>query len=725
MMREPSSRRRFAFQLLPLACLLLLPGLAQAQAAGDYCDPSPVIRAELRKVSKVHDEELPYQARLAKQKTILQELVSKYPDDLHIRRRFQDSRRAGFFADNDALIVDYRAQMEQRPNDPVAVYLYARLLVGRQTKEAIALAEKLIQQRPDFPWSHLQLAEIYNYQNFRDVAKSKDQLKQWIAKCPNEKASLNLTSRLGDKEMMTAAAQRLRTMLESTTNDEDLYNWDTLWTLSFKLKPVTEHAQLRQQIAEDIKNLRAKNLNSRQWLQTLEAGYRQAGDKEGERWAQDEIIRLYPKSESVRRLVQMRYDEEHPFPKSDEPEAKKQSYHQAMLQTTSEWIKRWPTDERSWATRVHSLNSFKGSKNEDMEAAYNGYEKAHELELYSYSTPPLAVTVARFYLSRGFRIEKVPALLQKAVDEMERIEKSRGVSDLSTMPEEVEGNLVYTRLQSWPLLAEAYAKLKQPARASEVLAEMADALKKKEPGEKASDNRKRSYAYSAGIYWQTVAKVAEVEQRKLDALTAYQTALSVRVKSSTPAAGKDELSDNTQRLWRELGGTDQGWRAYLARVESKSKPASAEVATWDTKNTAMAEFELTDLDGRKWSLADLKGKVAFINLWATWCGPCRLELPYVEKLRAQLKDRKDVVVLTLNIDEEVGLVQPFMKDKKYTFPVLLGQVWADSQGINSIPRNWVVAVDGKLMFEGIGFGNDGEGWIKKAAEVIDKVKGAN
>lgn len=723
MMREPSSRRRFAFQLLPLACMLLVPGLAQA--AGDYCEPSPVIKAELKKVSKVHDEELPYQARLAKQKTMLQELVLKYPDDLHIRRRHQDSLRAGFFADNDGLIVDYRALMEKQPNDPIAVYLYARLLVGRQTKEAIALAEKLIQQRPDFPWTHLQLAEIYNFQNFKDVAKSKDHLKQWIAKCPNERASLNLISRLNDKELMTSASQRLRTFLESNPADEDLFNWDTLWTLSFKLTPVPEHAQLRRQIAEDIRKLRARNLNSRQWLQTLEAGYKQTGDKEGERWAQDEIIRLFPKSESVRRLVQMRYDEEHPYPKPEEPEAKKQAYHQAMLQTTSEWIKRWPTDERSWGVRVRSLSSFKGSTNEEMEAAYNGYAKAHELELYSYSTPPLEVTVARFYLDRGFRLDKIPAMLQKALAEMEKIEKSRGVSDLITHGEEIDSNSNYTRWQTWPLMAEAYARTRQPAKAGEVLAEMAEALKKKEPGEKASDARKRGYAYNATIYWQTVGKVAEAEQRKLDALTAYQTALSVRLNNPAPSTSKDELRDNTQRLWKELGGTDQGWRAYLARVDAKSKPVSAEVATWDTKNTAMAEFDLMDLDGRKWSLADLKGKVAFINLWATWCGPCRLELPYVEKLREQLKGRKDVVVLTLNIDEDVGLVQPFMNEKKYTFPVLLGQAYADSQGINSIPRNWVVAVDGKVMFEGIGFGNDGDAWMKKAAEVIEKVKGAN
>jgi len=117
--------------------------------------------------------------------------------------------------------------------------------------------------------------------------------------------------------------------------------------------------------------------------------------------------------------------------------------------------------------------------------------------------------------------------------------------------------------------------------------------------------------------------------------------------------------------------------------------------------------------------------VALINLWATWCGPCREELPYVQKLREKMKDRKDVVILTLNIDDEVGKVLPFMKENKYSFPVLLGQTYADAQGINSIPRNWVIAIDGKVKFEGIGFGYDGEDWLKMATQVIEKVKGTN
>jgi hypothetical protein len=160
-MTAKSHVRYVASTLLPLfSCLLLSSTVALAQGAGNYCEPSPVIKAELKKVSDVYEQPLPFSVRLQRQKTMLQELVSKYPDDFFVQRRYQDSRRAGFFTDVNALIVDYRSQMEKKPNDAVAAYLYARLLIGRQTKEALAIAEKLTQQSPDFPWTHLQLAEI-------------------------------------------------------------------------------------------------------------------------------------------------------------------------------------------------------------------------------------------------------------------------------------------------------------------------------------------------------------------------------------------------------------------------------------------------------------------------------------------------------------------------------------------------------------------------------------
>ena len=450
-----------------------------------------------------------------------------------------------------------------------------------------------------------------------------------------------------------------------------------------------------------------------------------AGDKASERWAEDELVRLLPNSAVARRIIQSRFYDEHPFPKGEASEADKQAYHRAVVQATGEWIKRWPDDEHSWSSRVYSLMGLEKVSNVEVEAAYNAYAKAHDRGGASYSIPPLEIGVARFYLTHNFHLANVPDLILKGLAEIDQIEKSTGQSDLYPRPAGVDegGNLKFMRLDSCPLLAEAYARLKQPAKAQAVLAQLADIKTPKKSSGSLSDAETRSAAYDQAVYWRAVGKVADIERRKLDALTAYQIALALRL---TPEKGKDELSDNTQLLWKELGGTDQGWKAYLARNEvSKTKFASAELATWDSKNTELPEFDLTDLEGRKWSVADLKGKVAFINFWATWCGPCRAELPYVQKLREQLKDRKDVVILTLNTDEEIGKVEPFMKENKFTFPVLLGQAYADSQGINSIPRNWVVSLDGKVMFEGIGFGNEGEEWMKRAAQLIEKVKGAN
>lgn len=714
----------FKLRFLPVVFIFIVTNVAVAQDKFDYCEVSPAVKEDLKTVDKLLDEDLPFQMRRQRQLVMLQELVKKHPGDFHVRRRYLETQRSGFFYDHDALIAEYRAQMEKNPNDPVAAYLYARLLVGRQTKEAIQLETKLTQESPEFPWPHLQLAEIYSYPNFRDAAKLKEHLKLWSEQCPTNLAGLGLISRFSDKETMSSTAQRLRARLESSTNNDDLAYWDQLWTLEFKLKTVPEHAKERELIAEDVKRIRARNLNNQQWLDAIKAGYKQAGDKEGERWATDELVKLLPKSALVRRTIQGRFFEEHPFPKPEAPEAEKQAYHRAVVEVTNEWIKRWPDDEYTWSNRARSLMALKGASNNEIEAAYNAFAKAHERNGMFYSIPPFELSVVRFYLKQNFHLANIPDMVLKAMAEVEHIEKNGAGSDLYPPPPDAGegGNLMFMRLEGWPLLAEAYARLKQPDKVQAVLAQLADiALPKKSPE---SDRQKRAAAYKQRVYWQAVGKVAEIEQRKLDALTAYQTAILVGL---TPAGKDDELTTNTQRLWKELGGTDQGWKAYLARNEvSKSKlAAAAEPAAWDSKNTVLPEFDLTDLEGRKWTPADLKGKVAFINFWATWCGPCQRELPYVQKLREQLKDRKDVVVLTLNTDEEVGKVEPYMKENKFNFPVLLGQAYADSQGINSIPRNWIVSLDGKVMFEGIGFGNEGDEWMKKATQLIEKVKGSN
>ncbi len=97
-----------------------------------------------------------------------------------------------------------------------------------------------------------------------------------------------------------------------------------------------------------------------------------------------------------------------------------------------------------------------------------------------------------------------------------------------------------------------------------------------------------------------------------------------------------------------------------------------------------------------WKLKTLEGKALPINLWATWCGPCRSELPKFEKVCEQLKERADVQVMSFNVDKELGLVEPFVKEQGYTFPVLpaYGFVRDMFEGYG-IPHNWLVHPSGK------------------------------
>src|SRR5262245_17220286 len=169
------------------ACLLIISSfsIAVAQSKGDYCEPSPQVKEGLKKISQVAEEDLPPKQRRERQSAMLQELLKKHPNDFHVLKRYQSDRQYAFDSDRDALVAEYRARVERERVDPVSVYLYSRLLVGRKTKEAIEHFEKLAQQSADFPWSYLELAQIYNYPNFRDTAKSGENLKKWMSKCPS------------------------------------------------------------------------------------------------------------------------------------------------------------------------------------------------------------------------------------------------------------------------------------------------------------------------------------------------------------------------------------------------------------------------------------------------------------------------------------------------------------------------------------------------------------
>jgi peroxiredoxin len=138
-----------------------------------------------------------------------------------------------------------------------------------------------------------------------------------------------------------------------------------------------------------------------------------------------------------------------------------------------------------------------------------------------------------------------------------------------------------------------------------------------------------------------------------------------------------------------------------AETETARPAASAKPAD---KRNAAPDFELTDADGRKVKLSDYKGKVVLLNFWATWCGPCKLEIPWFVDFEKRYKD-KGFAVLGVAMDEEGWeVVKPYVQDKQVNYRVMVGTdpVAMAYGGVEALPTTFMIDREGKIASTHIG-----------------------
>lgn len=116
-------------------------------------------------------------------------------------------------------------------------------------------------------------------------------------------------------------------------------------------------------------------------------------------------------------------------------------------------------------------------------------------------------------------------------------------------------------------------------------------------------------------------------------------------------------------------------------------------------------LKLADLDGKLHELVSFKGKLIVVNFWATWCPPCRREMPSLERLRQQLGD-KGLEVIAVDVGEDVETVFAFtgQLDPAPTFPMLLDKNSAVAQhwNVRGLPTTFVVDTDGRVIYRAVG-----------------------
>jgi thiol-disulfide isomerase/thioredoxin len=128
---------------------------------------------------------------------------------------------------------------------------------------------------------------------------------------------------------------------------------------------------------------------------------------------------------------------------------------------------------------------------------------------------------------------------------------------------------------------------------------------------------------------------------------------------------------------------------------------------------ASSDFTLESLDGKSVSLASYKGSLVFLSFWATWCGPCKQELPSAQALYEKLRS-KGFLIVAVDVMEDNKTVSAFVKANHMTFPVLLdsnGKVGGEYDA-RSIPTNYIVDRKGKILARIVGY--DGTPWDSPA-----------
>jgi thiol-disulfide isomerase/thioredoxin len=217
--------------------------------------------------------------------------------------------------------------------------------------------------------------------------------------------------------------------------------------------------------------------------------------------------------------------------------------------------------------------------------------------------------------------------------------------------------------------------------------------------------RKGYSAYATAEGAREAAKWMEKAGQLDLAIDFYAEAFSFSGTDSLRVRDRERLAE----LYRKQKGSDAGLGdvtlVAFDRMEKQVAAQRARIKELDPNvgATLPFDFTLSGLQGDKFALNSLKGKVTVLDFWATWCRPCRSQHPLYEQVRAKFKNRDDVVFLAVSTDEDREVVSPFLDAQKWDKKIYFEDGLQSALRVNSIPTTVVLDRQGGVVSRMNGF----------------------
>jgi thiol-disulfide isomerase/thioredoxin len=661
-------------------------------AWAERCDPPASIAEFLRMLPNDNRERL----------AVIRDRLKSSPEDFWLNRLLLD----GLVYERSSTRDTYRKRYAANPESLDNQYLYGRSLVGFDTKEALRIYADILEKDPDYPWVHYSELEIYRSEAFRDRRKLRASFDTLAHVCPGWIEPYRYLTALDD-DALAAYASRLRAMLEASNDPRALKLYSTLWSAEFRVRPKAEWDVEKERIATDLRRLREiKGVQT-----TIAGGAKLIGDDAlAKEMTPPPTPDVSSETEAWRRA--------HPYPGKNDPPEKRRAYAEAQLEASAKWIAMAPERIAGYYERFTALAALDAPA-EQIAKAGNDVVKIARTDDRA-SGPSFIEGVARKYVERGILLDRVPTLIDETLT---GIDDPEGVIQVDLAPSEEMTQMnrmdrVSRHVSAIATLSECYQKLGQLERARGVLAPLPAYLATKSVPAGVRDlnsghNLLVSYALAHYSYWNRLAELDDHDNRREDALKDYREALLVW------DVGRDDLLAKQRRLWKDLGRSDEAWQAWVDSIprpswRNRGTPLQVEFAS---VHRVLPKITLKDLDGTEWTADRFNAKTTIAVVWATWCEPCRKELPFLATLAERLKDRSDVQVVSLDMDDNPEVVKSFLDEKGYTFPVLLAKNFAeDLMPYFSIPRTWIIR-NGAIQQESEGFA-EGDQWVDRTIERV-------